>query len=296
MTRTVCFETPTDPTLFGPDQPRPRGLLALSMRGFATWLAEHLVPYSRLVSDFGTGAVFTAVRLDYLGELRFADADWITTTTRVQVSESAKYLRLDVDLDAPRASDGRRFPVGRVHADLRLVTILEPDGLTATPGTLPGRLLDRFEARETYHPDREALARATTPPTDRSVVAERVTSGGLYRSHCEVADQWSFIEVIELLTAAREQFFRAEFSDEIRQLAVASAHTVDHRRLPPSALPVRRLSTHHPDVRRGGRTGAAGLRVRDCRPESRRHLCDGLGDTRSHTRLHARPWVSTVSS
>jgi acyl-CoA thioesterase FadM len=125
VTRTVSFETPTDPTLFGPDQPHPRALLALSMRGFATWLAEHLVPYSRLVYDFGTGAVFTTVRLDYLGELRFTDADWLTTTTLVQVSESATDLRLDVDVDARCALDGRRLPVAHSHADLRLVTIFQ---------------------------------------------------------------------------------------------------------------------------------------------------------------------------
>ena len=246
MTRTVCFETPTDPTLFGPDQLRPRGLLALSMRGFATWLAEHLVPYSRLVYDFGTGAVFTAVRLDYLGELRFADADLITTTTRVQVSESAKYLRLDVDLDAPRASDGRRLPVGRVHADLRLVTILEPDGLTATPGTLPGRLLDRFEARETYLPDREALARATTPPTDRSVVAERVTRGGLCRS--QLRGRRSV--VVHRSHRAVDRCSRTVLPGRVLRRDPPNrgrlCDTVDHCRLPPPALPVRRLSSSPP--------------------------------------------------
>ena len=222
MTRTVSFETPTDPTLFGPDQPRPRALLALSMRGFATWLAEHLVPYSRLVYDFGTGAVFTTVRLDYLGELRFADADWLTTTTRVQVSESATYLRLDVSVDARYALDGRRLPVAHSHADLRLVTILESDVLTAVPGTLPDRLFDRLEAQDTYRPDREALARDTTPPTHGVVLAERVSRGSLCRSHCEVADQWSFIEVIELLTTARERLFQAELPEEIRRFAVSS--------------------------------------------------------------------------
>ena len=234
MARTVAFETPTDPTLFGPDQLRPRAMLALSMRGFATWLAEHLVPYSRLVYDLSAGAVFTAARLDYLNGLRFADADWLITTTRVQVSESAKYLSLDVDLEARGVTVGRRRPVGHFHADLRLVTILEGDGLTAVPGTLPARLFDRFPASERYRPDREALARVTTPPTQRAIVAEHVERGRLGRSQCEVADQWSFIEVIELLTAARERLFLADLPEEIRRLGVSrpsSITAVFHRPL-----------------------------------------------------------------
>lgn len=152
MPRPASFEVPTDPTLFGPDQLRPRGLLTLAMRGYATWLATHLVPYSRLVREFRCGTVFTTVRLDHLGRpLRFADADQLVVTTRVQLSESAKYLGLDVDIEGGPAPGGPLSPVARCHADLRVVAILE-DALAAMPSTLPDILSACFQPSEISRP------------------------------------------------------------------------------------------------------------------------------------------------
>jgi hypothetical protein len=42
----------------------------------------------------------------------------------------------------------------------------------------------------------------------------------LFRSHCELADQWSFIEMLELATLARERFFAYDGSSPVARDAV----------------------------------------------------------------------------
>lgn len=224
MPRQDAFEAPVDPSQFGPLQMRPRALLALAMSGLARWLAAHVVPYPRLVDEHRTGLVFTLARLDYAHpDLRFADADWLVVTSRVRVSESGTYLALDVDIAArpsPGADPDR--PVASFHADLRVVSIVERHALTALPGELAPGLLARFERSEVYRPDRAALARDATPPEGAEVLAPVAFETVLCRSHCEVADQWSFIEVMELATAARERLLLLEeVPDAVGTMAVA---------------------------------------------------------------------------
>jgi hypothetical protein len=207
--REITFETPTDPGQFGPEQMRPRVLVGLSMSVLTRWFAAYLVPYSRLLNDHLIGFVFTTVRLDAdLPALRFADADWLLTTGRVTASDSAKYLRLDAEIRArldTQAVSARR--VAAFHADMRVVTVVEDLALTAEPGILPENLFTRFQADEIYQPDRAALAQAAVQPDGKEIFAGAVWEFPLCRSQCEVADQWAFTEIMELLTTARERLF-----------------------------------------------------------------------------------------
>lgn len=228
MPRAVNFEVPTDPTMFDPLQIRPRVLLGLSMGALARWFAAHVVPYPQLVSKHRTAFVFTVVQLDYaLPPLLFANADWLAVNGRLLVSDSAKYLRLAVDFSTPGgASDAR--PAASFHTDVRVVTVVEDRSLTAVPGVLPEDLLARFLPDEVYRPDRAAIAATATPPTGMSILDEVSHDFIISRSQCEVADQWSFIELIEALTAARERLFLLDtVAATIAKLAVRrSLHSV----------------------------------------------------------------------
>ncbi|MDF2747331.1 MAG: putative thioesterase [Propionibacteriaceae bacterium] len=224
MPRAVTFETPTNPTQFGPEQIRPRVLLGLAITSLGRWFAAHLVPYSRLLNDYRTGFVFTTVQLDNaLPDLRFVDADWLAITSRVRVSSSAKYLQLTVDIHSrlhTQESATRR--VASFQADLRVVTIVETDALTGIPGILPDPLYARFMPEEIYQPDRTAITRAATPPAGKEIFNDDGQDIILCRSHCEVADQWSFIEVLELMTTARERLFlQSTVPAAVGRLAVA---------------------------------------------------------------------------
>jgi len=222
VARDVAFQVPTHPGQFGPLQIRPRVLLGLSADALARWLAAYLVPYPRLLADHRTAFVFTTVRLRCdPPQLRLADADWLNVTGRITASGSAKYLRLRTEIAADPPDQVVPRAVATFGADLRIVTIVEQRTLTAEPGTLPRDLFALFEPDEIYEPDRAALVREATPPTGEEVCGA-VWETTLYRSHCEVADQWSFIEVMELLTAARERLYLLDGApSHANRLAVA---------------------------------------------------------------------------
>jgi hypothetical protein len=207
MPRAVTFDVPTDPTQFDPLQIRPRVLLGFSVSALARWFAAHVASYPALLSEHRTAFAFTVVQLDYaLPHLRFTDADWLAVTGRLMVADSAKYVRLTVDFHARGGATDPR-PVASFQTDLRVVTIVEDHGLTALPGLFPENLLAKFLPDEVYRPDRAAIAATATPPTGEQILGEVSRDSTLCRSQCEVADQWSFIEVIEALTAARERLF-----------------------------------------------------------------------------------------
>jgi len=224
MPRSITFDTPTDPVQFGPMQARPRVLMGLAITSLARWFAAYLVPYSRILDEHHTGFAFTTVQLENaLPDLRFTDADWYTVTAHVTASDSAKYLHLRTDIEArlQAGAVGSR-PVATFHADMRVVTVVEPLTLSGEPGVLPKSLFDRFLPDEIYRPDRSAITRATTPPDGNEIFRDGDTEVVLYRSQCEVADQWSFIEVLERLTANRERLFVGNAAPaDVGRLAVA---------------------------------------------------------------------------
>ncbi|WP_197366935.1 hypothetical protein, partial [Streptomyces clavuligerus] len=207
--RTVTFHHPTDPTQFGPEQLRPRVLLGMVMTTLARWLAEHLVPYSRLMYEHRTAFVFSTVHLTYAEpSVRFADADSLQITGAVAVSESATYLRVTAEITSLRYGHPDEVrPVGSLHAALRVVTVAETEALSAEPGALPGPLFRAFRPDEIYAPDRAAIARAAALPEGTELFRAPGHEVTLCRSHCELADQWSFSEVVEVATTARERLF-----------------------------------------------------------------------------------------
>jgi acyl-CoA thioesterase FadM len=225
MTRRSIVTIPTDPSQFGPLQAKPRALLGLAMSGLSAWFAEHLgVSYSQLLTRHRIGFVFTNVHLDFAHpDVRFADADRLTASAHLTASDTAKYLHLEVDITAPpRAVGGRSRQVANYRADLRVVTIFEDVTLVGEPGLLPAWLHERFQPSEVYVPDRAAIARVSTAPSGKPLDAQGTTAITVLRSHCEVADQWSYPELLELMTAARESLFLDDtVPADVARLAVA---------------------------------------------------------------------------
>jgi hypothetical protein len=200
----ISFDVPVEPTLFSPLQLRPRAVLGLAISGLSRWLATHLVSYPELLGKHRIGMVAAAVRLDYARpHLRFDEADWLTTTATLAVSTTGTWLRLRAELTTSTR------PAATVFLELRPVDLGDdPDGMSALPGSLPEGLLGGFAVEERFTADPRATVSAAVPPRTGTALGETASYPvHLYRSHCEVADQWSFIEVAELLTRARERLF-----------------------------------------------------------------------------------------
>jgi hypothetical protein len=216
----ISFDVPVEPTLFSPLQLRPRAVLGLAVSGLSRWLATHLVSYPELLGKHRIGMVAAAVRLDYARpQLRFDEADWLTTTATLAVSTTGTWLRLRAELTTSMR------PAATVVLELRPVDLGgDPEGMSALPGSLPEGLLGGFAVDERFTADPRAAVRAAVPPRTGTALGETASYPvHLYRSHCEVADQWSFIEVAELLTRARERLFLGDPSPSDRLRLAVSA-------------------------------------------------------------------------
>ncbi|GHE38248.1 hypothetical protein GCM10017673_45750 [Streptosporangium violaceochromogenes] len=204
MTNSTVFQEAVYTTQFSALQLRPRTLLDLAVNGLARYMAEHLTPFPSFVHHHNTSVVVRTVYLDYTPpDLHFADAPWLEMHVGMVASGTGEWLSLTVDYQA-----GDR-PVARVRLILRVVTVVDPSSLAAQPGRLPESLLARFPA-DRRQPAKAFLgqARAAPPfPAGPQLFATQRHETTLTRTHCEVADQWSFVEMVEMATVARERLF-----------------------------------------------------------------------------------------
>ncbi|MBT2511863.1 hypothetical protein J7I98_40160 [Streptomyces sp. ISL-98] len=204
--RETTFREPLYTTQFSPLQLRPRALLDLAANGFARWLAEHLTPFPHLLHKHRTAVVVRIARLDYEApDLRFADASWLDLRARVTTSGSGEWLVLSLDYEA-----GGHI-AARARLVMRVLSVAEPESLAAQPGALPPALLAEFTGDERLPSDEFRKQARVRQPFDlgTDLFAPQEWETTLSRSQCEVADQWSFIEMIELATSARERLFAA---------------------------------------------------------------------------------------
>jgi len=215
--RQVEFTQPVTTTQFSPLQLRPRTLLSLMSESFARWTAAHLVPFPALVAEHGTAVVVQSVGIDYAApDLRFDESAWITVRCTMSADLTGDRLWMWVDYLAT----GRLAAKGTLI--VRVVRLADKGSLAARPGPLPGHLLAMFAPGEIRELDARQPARdAESWPSVGNPALTSSWSTVLCRSHCEVADQWSFIEMVELVTHARERLFTMDVSESAR-VAVAA--------------------------------------------------------------------------
>lgn len=203
MPREITFTEPLAATLFSPLQLRPRPLLTFMISGLCRWMADHTVPFSSLATEHRAAVVAHSIRLDYERPyLCFADADWMTISVGVITNTTGEWISLHAAYSTSRGVAAR----GRLV--IRVVSLAGDASLAATPGALPLPVRARFAADEVVPLTAGNAFRAARPlTTTRDLLPRQEWVTTLYRSHCEAADQWLFIEMIELASNARERLF-----------------------------------------------------------------------------------------
>jgi len=185
--------------MFSPLQLRPRMLLGHVSSGFSRWLAEYVTPFPSMLDTYGSAVVVASVRIDYATPCPgFSDAPWLTVRCGLRVHPSGKWMYVDIDCTA----DGR--PVAHVFTTMRVLAVADGDSLSASPGVLHPELHKAFTPAETAAAPRPA---APNPGEGTAVLPPTQWRTFISRSHAEVADQWSFIEMIELATQSRDRLF-----------------------------------------------------------------------------------------
>jgi acyl-CoA thioesterase FadM len=199
MPRDVTFEMPADTSMFTPLQLQPRKLLSIGMSGWARWCREHLVPFPALVREHSTSLVVTGLEIEYLDPLGFFDADLIEFRVTVRARSGGTSLQMSMDCGAGAQT--------AVHMKALCVPVLIQDAqsLSAIPGRLPGPLLARFQADEMIsQPSPRRLRKELRAIAHGSPACEEKTSFTVHRDLCEVADQWSYIELPGMVAPGRE--------------------------------------------------------------------------------------------
>ncbi len=206
--RLVQFTVPTDTSLFTPLQLQPRFLLWLGMSGCARWLQEHLVSLRHLIRDHRLGVVVLSVHLEYLQPFGFFDADEIVVEAGWRARMGGILLQGDYDY----LGGDKKVAEGRCI--LRPVRLQDMDSLSAVPSRLSRSLLERLQPDEV---DRERPERVVPELVRALEMGEALATGSsplmIHRHDCEVADQWSFIDVPNHVGAAREKLVLEHAAD-----------------------------------------------------------------------------------
>lgn len=226
MPRILRFEVPSDTSLFTPLQLQPRALMQLTMSGWARWVREYLVSFPRLIHEHQFGVVVAGILIEYDAPLHFEDLSTLNVDVGVRVIKNADLLELKLWYRGEAYQEA-----ARVRLLLRPLKLAGEASMSATPTRVTGKLLEMFQADEIdlsstparIVPEVVQQARAAGAPKASGVVPIR-----LWRHLCEVADQWSFIEVVGFAAAGRESLALAE----------GGAHPVLRRAL---TLPLKRV-------------------------------------------------------
>ncbi|MEU8763600.1 hypothetical protein [Streptomyces sp. NPDC048659] len=237
MPRPITFTDPVRTTQFSPRQLRPRAVLDLAFNGFARWMEAHLVPFPRLLHAHHRALAVQSLRIDYRAPdpvfADYTDRPRLTARTSVTFSDCGGFAAVELSCAAPGGRGWRDGPgdeggcpgrdgegpgagrhTGReaVRARLiaRILELQDAASMSALPGTLPPELRSLLSAdglgpaaglrSPDLRPD--PFGADATP-----AVLARDWRTSLHRGHCEVADQWSFVEMTELAAQARERLY-----------------------------------------------------------------------------------------
>lgn len=210
MGRHVAFEVPTDSGQFTWLQLQPKSLLGLSWNGYARWLREYLVSFPKLIRDEGYGAVILDVDIQYIEPLTFFEADTLEVDVALRARKRGKRLELTTNF----SGGGRQAAI--VTIVLCPVEIKDQETLTAAPASLSSDLLARFQSDEVDDdgPKRQVPELVERIESEGKFLGERKDSFHVHHHYCEVAEQWSFIEVPNIAESLRESLALEQVASE----------------------------------------------------------------------------------
>lgn len=200
MARRVTFEVPTDTGQFTFLQIQPKSLLNLCWNGYARWLRQHLFSFPQLIREHGFGAVILDIDIEYLEPLTFFDTDSLEITVALRARRGGTRLELQTDYS------GAGRPAAQVTLILCPVEIKDQETLTAFPARLSSTILDKFDPDEVdaESPSRQVPELVAQIEADGEALRRRTGEFFVHHHYCEVAEQWSFIEVPNIAESIRE--------------------------------------------------------------------------------------------
>jgi hypothetical protein len=201
VARIVEFEAVVDTSYFSAVQLQLRTVGALCWSALARWLKHHLVAFPRLIQGERCGLVVLGFHYEASEAVSFFDCESLLVRAGLRAMRRGARAELDVRF----SNRGREIAAARLV--LCPVAIEDPVSLAASPRPFDDRLLARFQddERVSGSPSRVLPERRTELESRGPALAQRVTPFFVHRQLCEVAEQWSWIEVSGYAEAARER-------------------------------------------------------------------------------------------
>ena len=199
MIRSINFDIPFETRLFTPFQLQPKSLCEIISTGFSRWTQEHLFSFPRLINEHRVSVVVAGIQLEYLRPLTFFDADTLDINFSLTVRAEGKMLVLNAQYKANDELVAR--------SQLRVIPVLISDEtLSALPGKLPPAVYERFTEDERIEgrPERYVNNLALEIEANGRYLHSYTHHFFLHRHICEVADQWSYTDLVSHVAASRE--------------------------------------------------------------------------------------------
>ncbi|MFD8377496.1 acyl-CoA thioesterase [Streptomyces sp. NPDC059679] len=202
MPRGSTYEVVLDASLFTPAQLQPTAVGRLAFQAGTRWLRDHVCSHRTLVSEHQVGFVLWAWQLEYEQPLRFLDADEAQVEVRARVrGPRSSQLEMEMTVSGPA---GVAVRTRATSVPLRLSG---DRALSGAPTTLPDSFVAGFHEDEVERSPYLSPVRGLLGAYEREGerVAAHTTTFRVHRHHCEVADQWYWVESLGFAGGAREE-------------------------------------------------------------------------------------------
>lgn len=201
--RTIDMTYPIHTCLFTALQFHGRELLSLAMSNKWLWLEHHLsVSFPEFIQGYQQSNVTISFEIKYIQPFTFFDANnFNASVVKVRLRQKDSIFEIHHNFTANH----------RVFATVvlfwRILSLSGDDALTAVPGNLSEQLRQRFlpEEIDSSNIIRAAPKLLSKIEAEGQFITEHSHLFTLYRYQCEVADQWSFIELPTFVSAGRER-------------------------------------------------------------------------------------------
>ncbi|MFB7664816.1 acyl-CoA thioesterase [Kitasatospora sp. NPDC056138] len=226
MPRSSTYEVVLDASLFTPTQLQTTAVGRLAFQAGTRWMRDHVCSHRTLVSEHQVGLVLWAWQLEYEQPLRFLDADEVLVDVRARVrGPKSSQLEMEMTLSGPA---GVAVRTRAASVPLRLSGDL---ALSGAPTTLPPSLVAAFHDDEVERSPYLSPVRRLVGAFERDgeLIASDTTAFRVHRHHCEVADQWYWVESLGFAGGAREEFVmrHGRKAPELRRAMTEGIRRVD---------------------------------------------------------------------
>lgn len=194
---------PIHTCLFTALQFHSRELLSLGVSSKWLWFETHLnLSFSEFIQKYQQSNVAVAFEIEYTQPFSFFDANYFDVgVAKVRLRQKDSIFEFHYDFTA------NNIIFAKVVLYLRLLVLSGDEALTAQPGQLGKQLLQLFLPEEIDRSNivREVPKQLNKIETEGKFITENNSHFTLFRHQCEVADQWSFIELPTLASTGREK-------------------------------------------------------------------------------------------